>query len=205
MVRRALSAPPLAGTSANLRGATDPRRFQASSLIACKDPAARIDTKDIRWTNEAADAWRTVSYSVGNGAALLAAARDQRLEGRIAKRLGSKYTPGRRTRDWIKIKNLESREMVMGGWLAHSDGTYGVLVGDRDGDTLTFGGVVDIGIGPNLIAALQTIEQPHTPFARGPIPRGARHCQPRLMCEVRYLAGSDALRHATLRDVRVVD
>jgi len=56
-------------------------------------------------------AWRTVSYSVGNGAALLAAARDQRLEGLIAKRLGSKYTPGRRTRDWIKIKNFESREM----------------------------------------------------------------------------------------------
>ncbi len=151
------------------------------------------------------DAWRTVSYSVGNGAALLAAAREQRLEGLIAKRLGSRYAPGRRTRDWIKIKNFEARPMVIGGWLAHSDGTYGVLVGDRDGDALRFGGVVDIGIGPNLIAVLQTIESPRTPFARGPLPRGARHCQPRLVCEVRYLAGSDALRHATLREVRVAD
>jgi bifunctional non-homologous end joining protein LigD len=149
------------------------------------------------------DAWRTTSYSVGNGAALLAASSEQRLEGLIAKRLGSKYTPGRRTRDWIKIKNFETREMVIGGWLAHSDGTYGVLVGDRRGDALVFGGVVDIGIGPQLVAALEMIEQPRSPFAPGELPRGARHCQPRLVCEVQYLAGSEALRHAVLRAVRV--
>jgi bifunctional non-homologous end joining protein LigD len=147
-------------------------------------------------------AWRTVSYSIGNGAALLAASRDQRLEGLIAKRLGSKYRPGRRTADWIKIKNFERRDMAIGGWLAHSDGTYGVLVGDVDAQALVFGGVVDIGIGPRLIAVLETIEQERTPFARGPLPRGARHCQPRLICEVQYLAGSEALRHAVLRGVR---
>jgi bifunctional non-homologous end joining protein LigD len=151
------------------------------------------------------DAWRTVSYSVGNGAALLEASREQKLEGLIAKRLGSKYTPGRRTRDWIKVKNFERREMVIGGWIAHSDGTYGILVGDRDGDRIVYGGIVDIGIGPSLVAALETIEQKRTPFAPSPLPRGVRHCQPRLVCEVQYLAGSEALRHAVLRGVRVVD
>jgi bifunctional non-homologous end joining protein LigD len=150
------------------------------------------------------DAWRTVSYSVGNGAALLAASREQRLEGLMAKRLGSKYTPGRRTRDWIKVTNFETREMVIGGWLAHSDGTYGVLVGDRAGGALMFGGVVDIGIEEQLIAALESIEQQRSPFASGPLPRHARYCQPRLVCEVQYLAGSQALRHAVLRAVRVL-
>jgi bifunctional non-homologous end joining protein LigD len=149
------------------------------------------------------EAWHTVSYSVGNGAALLAASREERLEGLIGKRLGSKYTPGRRTRDWVKIKNFETREMVVGGWLAHSDGTYGVLVGDRRDNVLVFGGVVDIGIGPQLIAALETIQQTRTPFAPGPLPRGTRHCQPRLIGQVQYLAGSEALRHAVLRGVRV--
>jgi bifunctional non-homologous end joining protein LigD len=150
------------------------------------------------------DAWRTVSYSVGNGAALLAASREQRLEGLIAKRLGSKYMPGRRTRDWIKVTNFETREMVIGGWLAHSDGTYGVLVGDRVGGALVFGGVVDIGVEPELVAALASIEQQKSAFTGGPLPRRARHCQPRLVCEVQYLAGSEALRHAVLRAVRVL-
>jgi hypothetical protein len=44
--------------------------------------------------------------------------------------------------------------MVIGGWLGHADGTFGILAGDRDGETLVFGGVVDIGVGPKLIAAL---------------------------------------------------
>jgi hypothetical protein len=90
--------------------------------------------------------------------ALLAASREQRLEGLIAKRLGSKYAPGKRTRDWIKVKNFNEREMVIGGWLAHRDYTFGILVGDRNGDAIVSGGVVDIGIGPNLIAVLETIE-----------------------------------------------
>jgi hypothetical protein len=77
----------------------------------------------------------------------------------------------------IKVKSFEQRQMVIGGWLAHSDGTYGVLVDDLDGGALLFAGIVDIGIGPTLIAALETIEQPATPFARQPPPRGCR--QPR--------------------------
>jgi bifunctional non-homologous end joining protein LigD len=85
--------------------------------------------------------WRTASYSVGNGPALLAASREQRLEGLVAKRLGSKYKPGRRGLEWIKVKNFERREVVIGGWITHRDGTHGILVGGRDGDAIVFAGV----------------------------------------------------------------
>jgi bifunctional non-homologous end joining protein LigD len=149
--------------------------------------------------------WRTASYSLGNGPALLAASREQRLEGLVAKRLGSKYKPGRRSPDWIKVKNFDRREVVIGGWIAHRDGTYGVLVGDLEGNVLAFAGVVDIGIGPQLIVALQTIEQRESPFAPTRLPRLARFVEPRLVAEVQYLAGSDALRHAVFRSVRVRD
>jgi ATP-dependent DNA ligase len=104
------------------------------------------------------DAWRTVSYSIGNGAALLMDSREQRLEGIVAKGIGSKYTPGERTPDWLKYKNYDSRELVIGGWIEHRDGTFGVLVGDRDGERLVFMGVVDFGIAAELIAVLKTIE-----------------------------------------------
>src|SRR5207245_1666159 len=73
-------------------------------------------------------AWRTASFSVGHGAALLAASREQNLEGLVAKRLDSKYLPGRRSPHWRKVKNVERRAVVIGGWIAHRDGTAGVLV-----------------------------------------------------------------------------
>jgi bifunctional non-homologous end joining protein LigD len=119
------------------------------------------------------------------------------VEGPVAKRLGSKYKPGRTSPDWIKIKNFEHREVVIGGWITHRDGAHGILVGDRDGDKLAFAGVVDIGVGPKLIGVLETIRQEESPFAAAvELPRRARFVQPRLMAEVQYLAGSDALRHA---------
>jgi bifunctional non-homologous end joining protein LigD len=151
------------------------------------------------------DAWRTASYSVGNGAALLAASREQQLEGLVAKRLDSRYVPGRRSAHWRKVKNFEQREVAIGGWLAHSDGTYGVLVGDERQGRLEFAGVVDIGIGPKLIEVLAAIELAKTPFASGPLPKGARHCRPKVIADVQWLAGADSLRHARLRAVRIAD
>ena len=49
---------------------------------------------------------RTVRYSetFDDGEALFEAAKQQHLEGIMAKRLGSKYLPGRRSRDWLKVK-----------------------------------------------------------------------------------------------------
>jgi bifunctional non-homologous end joining protein LigD len=47
--------------------------------------------------------WQTPTYHVGEGAALLEAARAQGLGGIVAKRLGSMYRPGQETSDWIAI------------------------------------------------------------------------------------------------------
>ena len=35
----------------------------------------------------------------------------------MAKRLDSRYEPGRRTGAWIKIKHIRRQELVIGGWL----------------------------------------------------------------------------------------
>jgi hypothetical protein len=80
-----------------------------------------------------------------------------------------------------------------------------VLVGDLQDNVLAFAGVVDIGIGPQLIAALERIERPTSPFATTRLPRNARFVEPRLVAEVQYLTDSDALRHAVFRSVRVRD
>ena len=61
--------------------------------------------------------WQTPAYHAGEGRELLAAAAEQRLEGIVAKRLDSPYRPGRRTDEWLKIKNVNRQELVIGGWL----------------------------------------------------------------------------------------
>jgi bifunctional non-homologous end joining protein LigD len=50
------------------------------------------------------DAWQTPSYHRGDGKKLLAAARERRLAGLVAKRLDSQYEPGRRSDAWIKVE-----------------------------------------------------------------------------------------------------
>lgn len=44
------------------------------------------------------------SRSFSDGAALLAACESRGLEGIVAKRLGSHYTPGARSSDWVKVR-----------------------------------------------------------------------------------------------------
>jgi bifunctional non-homologous end joining protein LigD len=47
--------------------------------------------------------WQTPTFHVGDGAALLEAARAQGLAGIVAKRMGSPYRLGEQTTDWIVI------------------------------------------------------------------------------------------------------
>ena len=92
-------------------------------------------------------AWQTPAYHAGEGRELLAAAAEQRLEGVVAKRLASPYRPGKRTDEWLKIKNINRQELVIGGWLpgkGNRAGRLGALLmgyyepgqpaGERGGD-----------------------------------------------------------------------
>src|SRR5260370_1029201 len=62
-------------------------------------------------------AGRVPAARAGDGARLLEATREQGLEGVVAKRLESRYEPGRRSGAWLKIKNTLRQELVIGGWV----------------------------------------------------------------------------------------
>ena len=65
-----------------------------------------------------ASAGRRPSTASATASALLAATREQGLEGVVAKRAGlDRTSPGRRTRRWLKVKNANRQELVIGGWL----------------------------------------------------------------------------------------
>lgn len=52
----------------------------------------------------------------GTGIALFAAARQQGLEGIVAKRTASRYETGRRSRSWLKVKVVFDADVIIVGW-----------------------------------------------------------------------------------------
>ncbi len=63
-------------------------------------------------------AWRTPAHHVGNGRDFLEVTAKHGLEGVLAKRLDSVYRPGERNGSWVKVKNINRQELLIGGWLA---------------------------------------------------------------------------------------
>ncbi|GAA1737949.1 ATP-dependent DNA ligase [Isoptericola hypogeus] len=59
----------------------------------------------------------------GGLAEALETSRLMRLEGVVAKRRRSEYAPGRRSRDWLKIKHARTQEVVVVGWRPLHAGT----------------------------------------------------------------------------------
>ena len=98
------------------------------------------------------------SESFDDGEALLRAAEKQRLEGIMAKRLGSRYFPGRRSREWLKIKGHGRQEFVIAGYTrgqGRRAGTLGSLVlATYQGGDLVYVGNVGTGFNDREIDRL---------------------------------------------------
>jgi bifunctional non-homologous end joining protein LigD len=129
-----------------------------------------------------------------DGPATMAAARENELEGVVAKRLNSVYRPGARSPDWIKAKLEPTIDLVVGGWRPGARKLGALLVGTpRPDRRLVFRGRVGGGIGAAaeraLLAELESRRAPGSPFA-GEIPRedakDATWVRPELVVEVKY-------------------
>ncbi|MEP6908822.1 MAG: DNA ligase D [Actinomycetota bacterium] len=116
------------------------------------------------------------SESFDDGVSLLAAAEQQELEGIMAKRIGSRYLPGRRSRDWLKIKGHGRQEFVIVGYTkgqGRRSGSLGALVlGTYKGGELVYAGNVGTGFNDaeidRLLGKLKPLERKDSPFAEVP-------------------------------------
>jgi bifunctional non-homologous end joining protein LigD len=140
--------------------------------------------------------WRVPAHHEGHGSALLAATREQGLEGVMAKRLDSRYAPGRRDGSWLKIKNSQRQELVIGGWTegrrARQNRLGALELGVHDPDTgeLKYAGKVGTGLDEAELDRLGELLKPlarrSSPFAGRQPARGAHFVEPRLVCEVEF-------------------
>jgi bifunctional non-homologous end joining protein LigD len=159
--------------------------------------------------------WQTPPRIEGSGADALAASLDLRLEGVVAKRLDSTYSPGRRSPDWVKVKNVLTQDVVIGGWKPGRNSRAGrlgaVMMGVPEGDGLRYIGSVGSGIAGGVLAELEdrlsALARGDSPFDP-PVPRAdardAHWVDPVLVAEVAYgeWTPDDRLRHPRWRGLR---
>ncbi len=140
-----------------------------------------------------------VSAAFADGDELLRAVRAQGLEGVVAKRASSPYHPGRRTRDWLKVKTSGRQEFVVAGYTRgegrRASGFGALVLGVREAGGLRWVGNVGTGFTEAEIARvldrLRPLETSSCPFPAPPkMPRVRRGdvvwVEPRLVAEIRF-------------------
>ena len=88
---------------------------------------------------------------------MLAAVRQQRLEGVIAKRKDSQYEPGKRTGSWVKYRVNRGQELVIGGYIPGPHGFDSLIVGYYRGKDLVY--VARVRNGFVVASRLQVFEK----------------------------------------------
>jgi bifunctional non-homologous end joining protein LigD len=153
---------------------------------------------------------------------IAAAVRSMGLEGVVAKRRRSFYTPGRRSDSWIKVRFAKRQELVVGGYKPNGSTFDSLLVGHYEGRKLLCAGKVRNGFTPALRAELferlRPLETPTCPFANLPTSRSShwgegitaeemgslRWVKPKLVVEVSFAEWTrdGSLRHAAFIALR---
>lgn len=125
-------------------------------------------------------------------AELMAAARQQGLEGIIAKRPGSLYEPDRRSGAWVKCKVVLEQEFVIGGFSEprNSREHFGaILIGYYEDGKLLYAGKVGTGFDRERLRSLHALFLARRietcPFANLPMPRRPRFGQGMTRSEMR--------------------
>ncbi len=185
--------------------------LEGQSTLALPYTARRELLADLELSGPA---WQTPAALEGEGEDLLAATREQGLEGVVAKRMDSDYQPGRRSQAWLKIKNVSTQEVIIGGWHPgegrRADTIGSLLLGVPDEDGLRYVGKVGTGFSQQTLQDLHRrlagLVRTTSPFVDVPRKdaKDARWCTPSLVAEVRYASWTDdrRLRHPSWLGLR---
>ena len=140
------------------------------------------------------DRIRVSDYFQANGDEMLEAARQNGLEGIIAKRANSKYE-SRRGPDWIKVKAVNEQEFVIGGFTSGERQYFGSLVlGVYENGALKHAGQVGTVFNDRSIkeiydrlAPLITTRSPFAAAIKNRLGRDVTWVKPELVASIKYL------------------
>jgi bifunctional non-homologous end joining protein LigD len=177
--------------------------------------------KEVLPTND--DNIRLSQVFTASGLDFFEAARKMKLEGIMAKRLDSTYTPDARSKDWLKVKVNQRQEVVIGGF-TKNDGSAkqfsSLLLGVYNGSKLEYVGKVGTGFSDKLqremMAAFTPLISTKNPFdvepdvnkpsrfRPNPPNATATYLKPELVCEVSFaeVTSDGVFRHPSFEGMR---
>jgi bifunctional non-homologous end joining protein LigD len=140
------------------------------------------------------DVIRYCDHVAGNGKAFFKVMQGRGLEGMIGKRGAGVYEEGRRSNDWLKIKNVITDEAVICGYTAPKGSRkhFGALIlGDYSSGKLEYIGHTGTGFDTKalqeLYETMQAYRADESPFEkRVPVNRAVTWLRPELVCNVKY-------------------
>jgi bifunctional non-homologous end joining protein LigD len=155
---------------------------------------------------------RLSEFHAGDGRALYRHALERGWEGIVAKTLDAPYLSGRRSGAWRKIKVLKRQDCLVGGFTEGrgSRAHFGaLLLGVRDGGTLTYVGHAGTGFSDRelerLAGVLRPLETSTCPFASRPRTNEKPHwTRPEVVVSVAFSGWTDdgVLRHPRYLGIR---
>jgi len=136
-----------------------------------------------------------LTESTADGEKMLRAASEEGWEGIIAKATDAPYTPGKRSKSWLKLKLEKAQEFVVGGWTEPRKSRKHIgalLLGyyRDDGDFIyvghTGGGFSDKAL-QDVYRLLKPLERKTAPFTTTPKTNEKAHwTQPKIVVQVKY-------------------
>ena len=135
-----------------------------------------------------------------HGIALFDLTTQQGLEGIVAKRKGSLYYPGKRTREWIKSKNMQDDDFIILGYIPQG----GILLGQYEDSSIHVKGRVISGLSGEDMRRIRSVAQCPGPPDGVPDQSGAVWIDPVLVCTVKYmeLTSAGAMRQPVFKGFR---
>lgn len=129
-----------------------------------------------------------------NGIAFLEKAKEQGLEGIIAKKKDSQYIRGYRSKEWLKLRNIQSTEVVIAGYTEPKGGRahFGSLIlANKKGKQWQYRGHVGTGFSSELLSSLKKTMKPletdQSPFkTKVPANGDVTWLKPKLVADIAY-------------------
>ena len=112
-------------------------------------------------------------------------AKQQNLEGIIAKRVDSKYFQDKRTNDWLKIKYMLDDDFIICGYVL-KELTRTIVLGQYVKNKLTYKGKV-AGISKAVLKTILSIPKASCPFSQPLEDDDINWIKPELVCKVKFM------------------
>lgn len=145
-------------------------------------------------------------YLDTDGISLYHLTEQQGLEGIVSKLKTSKYYFGKRTKEWIKIKNLQDDDFVVCGYIEKDKNIVSIVIGQYDSNTLLYKGHVTLGVSAaDFLRIKNTPAIPESPFDS--TPKGNEQAvwiKPVQVCTVKYMekTSGGGLRQPVFKGLR---